>query len=225
MKTKYNTNRTDQFNGDLNWGKWGESTMWPWIENFFTRGDKKLSYWYDSDYEVSSLNLKGLEKKKMLKSYDLKFGLYYGNKIFCEKEIKFEIKTDKYANTGNLAFEYKDNGVESGVFTTTAEYFIYFMPRFETDNIYIIKSEKLKNLLSEEKWNIYFHYGGDIGKTLNFIIPKNEFDSHFIASGGKIETITDVSIPSEFGLSRFNENGKVVYHGTTLKKYDDDLNF
>jgi len=223
MKTKYNTNRTDQFNGDLDWGKWGESTMWPWIEKFFTRGDKKLSYWYDSDYEAR--DMKGSDKKAMLKSYDLKFGLYYGNKIFCEREIKFEIKTDKYANTGNLAFEYKDKGVESGVFTTAAEYFVYFMPRFEKDNIYIIKCDKLKALLSEDKWKIYYNYGGDLNKTLNFIIPKNEFDVDFIACGGRIETMTNVSIPEEFGLSRFNESGKVVYQGTTLKKYDDDLEF
>lgn len=223
MKTKYNTNRVDQFNGDLGWGKWGETTMWPWLEKFFSRGDNKLSYWYDSDYEAR--NLKGSEKKKMLKSYDLKFGLYYGNKIFCEKEIKFEVKTDKYDNTGNLAFEYKDKGIESGVFGTSAEWFVYFMPRFEKDNIYIIKTEKLKELLSQEKWKQYFNYGGDLNKTLNFIIPKIDFDDDFKTSGGRIETIEGVTIPQEYNVTKFNNSKKAVYYGDTMKKYDDDIEF
>lgn len=223
MKTKYNTNRKDQFTNDLDFGKWGETTLWPWLEKFFSRGEKKLSYWYDSDYEAR--NLKGTEKKKMLKSYDLKFGLYYGNKIFCEREIKFEVKTDKYENTGNLAFEYKDKGIESGVFATSADYFVYFMPRFEKENLYIIKADKMKELLSQSKWTMYHNYGGDLNKTLNFIIPKTYFDDDFKSSGGRIETIEGITIPDCYNLTKFSESKKTVYYGDTMKKYDDNIEF
>ena len=58
-------NRKKQFNSDLDWGKWGESTMWPWIENLFTRNGNKVSYWYDSDYQYK--NLKGKEWRLKLK--------------------------------------------------------------------------------------------------------------------------------------------------------------
>lgn len=217
------TNRTEQFGSDLNWGQWGERTMWPWLEKFFSNGDRQLSYWYDSEYEFRAL--KGMDKKRRMKEYDLKFGLYYGKKIFCEKEVKFEIKTDKYADTGNLVFEIKDKDRESGVFATTADYFVYFMPRFMKRNIYIIKCDKLKALLSEERWKQYYNYGGDLNKTLNIVVPKIEFEDFFVACGGRIETMLDYSIPEEFGLGMFAEKGKTVYHGSTIKKYDDDLEF
>lgn len=202
-------NRAKQFNSDLSFGKWGEQTIYPWIEKYFTRGDINVSYWYDSDYEARNITDR-TKKKDKLKEYDLKFGVYIGKKIFCERELRFEVKTDKFEDTGNLAFERKDKDKDSGAFSSSSEYFVYFMPRFKERNIYIIKTKVLRELLDNNYKN-YFNYGGDLGKTLNFIIPKLVFDDKFIEAGGRIETYTDYIIPDRFSLKEFTIKEKVVY--------------
>ena len=216
-------NRKEQFNKDLNWGKWGERTMWPYLEMLYSINNRKLSYWYDSDYDAR--NLKGKEYKNKLKEYDLKFGYYLGDRIYCEKEVTFEVKTDKYDYTGNLAFEIKDKGIDSGVMGTSADYFIYFLPRFQKNNIYIIKTEVMRELLSRDKFKMYYNYGGDLGKTLNIIVPINEFDDDFKNVGGKILTFTSYTIPEDFNVSKIESKDKVVYQSDEIKKYDDPFNF
>ncbi len=214
MITKYGTKRTDQVSSDMDFGDWGEKTLIPWIENYFNKREQfKISYWYNSEYEaIEKLKLKGTQQKLKMKEYDLKFGEYYNKSIFPSREVLFEIKTDKYDYTGNVAFEKSDKGKPSGVFVTKSNYFIYFMPRFTQDNLYIIKSDKLKDLLSEEKWQIYLRMSGDLGLTANFIIPTNEFNTAFKEAGGRIETYTP-NIPEKFNLSQINTNNKTVYYG------------
>ena len=195
MKTKKNIDRSHQFNLDLKFGKCAEATIKKWLIDLFAKKGRTLSYLYDSDFEFA--NLPNAERRIRLKEYDLKFDL-------DGKEIRFEVKTDKYHDTGNLAFEYKDNNKNlSGVFVSKAEYFVYFFPRFFTENVYMIKSESLVKLLSEEEWKVHFKYGGDINETLNFIIPKEEFNHRFIEAGGLITTIDNITIPSYFNLTRF----------------------
>lgn len=195
MKTKKNTDRNEQFMLDLKFGKFAEATIKDWLIDLFDKKGRTLSYLYDSDFEFA--NLPSAERRVRLKEYDLKFDLE-------GKELRFEVKTDKYHDTGNLAFEYKDNNKNpSGVFVSKAEYFVYFFPRFFTENVYMIKSENLVELLSQNRWKAYFDYGGDINKTLNFIIPKEEFNKEFIEAGGLITTIDNITIPSHFNLTRF----------------------
>lgn len=201
MKTTKNVDRSLQFQSDLKWGKYAEATMKEWVSDFFLENKKPISYLYDSDEEFAHLEEE--ERKERLKDYDLKFRLDGNN-----KELTFEVKSDRYPDTGNLAFEYKHNGKESGIFRTKADYFIYFMPRFLTENIYIIKSEKMVELLSQTKWKNYFNYGGDLGTTVNYIVPKDEFNEEFISFGGRIETMKNVAIPAHFNLTRFPQRTK-----------------
>jgi len=200
MKTTKNIDRNIQFQNDHKFGKYAEETMKEWISDFFMENKKPISYLYDSDKEFAHLEEE--ERKERLKDYDLKF------QTEAKKEVLFEVKTDKYPDSGNLAFEYKHNKKESGVFRTKADYFIYFMPRFFTENVYIIKSEKMVKLLKNEKWKNYFNYGGDLGTTINFIVPKSEFNEDFIAAGGRIETMKNIAIPKEFNLTRFPQRTK-----------------
>ena len=193
MKTKKNTDRSEQFYLDLKFGKYAEAAMKDWIIDFVSK-EKKISYLCNSDDEFGHLPKD--ERKIRLKEYDLKFDIE-------GTQVLFEVKADKYDNSGNLIFEYKDNGKSSGVFVTKSDYFVYFFPRFFKNNVYIIKSEKLLELLSEPRWKHYLNYGGDLGTTANFKIAKDEFNDEFIKAGGLIKTVENVSIPSEFNLTRF----------------------
>jgi hypothetical protein len=218
-------NRSGQFTADLDYGKAGENELWPWIERYFSTSTRLVSYWYDSDYEAR--NLKGTSYKSKLKEYDLKFGVYKESKIFCERELTFEIKTDKYErNTGNLVFEYKDKGYESGPFGSSADYFIYWLPKFTADNLYIIKTDKLIELLKREEYKNYLTYGGDVDKTQMFVIPKTDFNNDFIKAGGKIETLNSERLLNDFGISQFKvDNKKTNYYSDEIKKYDDPFLF
>ena len=232
---KYPT-RQKQFINDLDFGKWSESLMVKYIINYFKQKGLMLSYVCDSDFEA--LNMTTANKKEKLKEYDLKFVLFhskldeYGDLIRTSttpiRYITFEIKADKYKDTGNLAFERKDNNKDSGVFVTKADYFIYFLPRFKSENIYMIKSETLKVLLLEDKWKNFFNYGGDLGKTLNLIIPKTSFNEDFKAIGGKLESFTTYIIPEQYNITEFDAVSNVLYKDSLskgLKDYKNPLDF
>lgn len=191
MKTNNNT-QSQQFYLDLKFGKYAEATMKDWIIDFFSK-KKPTTYLCNSDDEFGHLPKD--ERKIRLKEYDLKFDI-------GGKEVLFEVKADKYENTGNLVFERTDKGKPSGVFVTKADYFVYFFPRFIENNVYIIKSEKLKKLLEKRNWHTNQN-GGDQGKTVNYLISKCDFNDEFIMAGGLIKTLENIIIPAEFGLTRF----------------------
>jgi len=214
------THNNDKFTKDEEFGKYFEFELIPFIENFFNEKLplSKITYWYDSGYDAKKNN-----NKSILKDYDLKFGVYDKGTIFAKKEITFEIKTDKFINTGNLAFEKKYKNKLSGAFGSKADYFIYFFPRRIKQNLYIIKRDRLVELLNDTKWNEYLRYGGDNNSALMYIIPSSEFEVDFIECGGKLETY-EVEIPAEFGLDKFIDNN-ISYVSNNITNYPDAFDF
>lgn len=214
--------RKEQFKKDLNFGSWGEEILMPWIRDYFNRKDFHLSYWWNSEKEADELKLVGVKRQLKLKEYDLKFGYYPSTTPkYPTKYVTFEIKTDKYEDTGNVCFERSDNGKKSGVFSTKSDYFIYFFPRYRENNLYIIKSEKLRGLL--EMYNNYITYGGDLGKTANYIIRKEDFNDNFKKAGGRIETFTP-TIPEKYNLKTFEKvGGRTIYRGDDISNKDLDV--
>lgn len=218
-------NRSNEFKKDLDYGKWGEGVVIPFITELFKREKTFISYWYSID-DMPNI------KKSQLKEWDLRFGVYnYTDRINFTDKVEFEIKTDMYdINTGNLIFEKSSNNKKSGVFATKAKYFLYFLPLFKEDNIYIIKSENLRNLLIPH-YNNYLVQGGDIGSnTFMYKINRNDFNEQFIKSGGKILTYNNYSIPSRFeGKKQFELDDKKKYtyysNDKKLKEYDDPFKF
>jgi len=210
-----------KFTKDEEFGKYFEFELIPFIEGYFN--DRlhlqNIGYWYDSGYESKKKN-----DRKILKDYDLKFGVYDKGTVFAKKEITFEIKTDKFMNTGNLAFEKKYKNGLSGAFGSKADYFIYFFPRRVKENLYLIKRERLVEILDDTKWNEYLRYGGDDGKALMYIIPANIFEVEFLKSGGKLETY-EVEIPEKFGLDKFEEKPKTMYYGEMNLPKGDPFDF
>lgn len=211
-------NRKKEFEKDDRWGHWGEGRMIDWITNHFKTSTKFVSYWYSSGDITKS--------KKEMKEFDLRFGVYNNtDRINWIDKIEFEIKTDGYdINTGNLIFENSCGRKKSGVFATKAKYFLYFLPLFNKDNIYLIQSEKLVKLL--KSYNEYIVSGGDYGsQTHMYKIDKNLFDEEFKKVGGKIITYNDYTIPIEFEKKQFNEKKSTTYFSDSIKKYDDNLDF
>jgi len=102
-----------------------------------------------------------------------------------------------------------------------AKYFVYFLPLFSSDNIYIIQSDKLISLLGE--FNTHIVSGGDQGSnTMMYKINRSEFNNRFIKMGGKIITYSNYNIPNRFEKQQFKEN-KVVYVAEDIKKYEDPV--
>jgi hypothetical protein len=65
------------------------------------------------------------------------------------KEITFEIKQISMMKLV-IYFEKSCSKKVSGVFATEANYFIYILPRYKENNFYIVKPEKLIELLNEK---------------------------------------------------------------------------
>jgi hypothetical protein len=211
-------NRAAQFSLDNDWGNFGEGVMIRFIEDTFKKEDKFVSYWYS----VNDIT----KKKSDFKKWDLRFGCYMNSdRINYYDKFEVEVKTDGYEkNTGNLIFEKSCGKKSSGVFATEAKYFVYFLPLFNQDNVYLIKSEDLKKLL--KKFDNCIVQGGDPGSnTFMYKISRIDFDSEFKAHGGKIMTYTSYTIPERFNKTRFEQNDKYTSYGSELKEYEDPFNF
>lgn len=219
------THNNEQFNKDEKFGKWGEETLINFIEGYFNEKliNQKLAYWYDSSYQANNKSYS--ERKSILKSYDLKFGLYENGNISPKKSVTFEIKTDKFMNTGNVVFEKKYKKESSGPFGSSADYFIYFFPRRLRDQVYLIKRERLVEMFeSDTKWNEYLRYGGSNQSALMYVIPSVEFDEEFKKFNGKLLQFDNYEIPEEFGIDKFTDN-TISYVSNTMKNYENPFDF
>jgi hypothetical protein len=87
------------------------------------------------------------------------------------EEVKFELKTDfKAHSTGNLCFEVLYKGKPSGVSTTSADVFLYFLPHYEDgDNLFIFAIDKLKEMLLQGIGRKVM--GGDDNKSGLILVP------------------------------------------------------
>lgn len=98
---------------------------------------------------------------------------------FCTIEVKNDILS---AKTNNVAVEISCRGEESGVFSSEADYFVYFIREKDETKIYIIRRLKLIELISIHKLKTV--NGGDMwnGKpsTKMILVPKDMFKSSCI---------------------------------------------
>lgn len=211
--------KKQSFEKRLEFGLWAEGVLVTWIEKYFSNPTRQVSYWYNSEYEFKTkAGLTGTNLIKKLGEYDLKFGVYDKGGITANKTIRFEVKTDKFAeDTGNIIIKHRANGYLSGPFSTQAEYFIFFQPLFNENNVYIIKSKRFVELLNQEKWRDYSKIMPQSPNIQCFVIPKQLIDEEFISYGGRIETYK-VEVPPQFNTNKINTGNKVVYYGDNNPK-------
>jgi hypothetical protein len=96
-------------------------------------------------------------------------------------ETTYEIKTDVLCNptrdTGNMFIEFQCRNKPSGIETSKAEWFVTYFKFL--NEIWFIKTQKLKNLISENNFYVIKN-GGDIGSnTHGYLINREKFKEHF----------------------------------------------
>jgi hypothetical protein len=135
------------FNKDIKTGKEGEAFIRVFLEN--------LGYVFLGECDNNA--------------YDLKMA-YMG------QEYTYEVKTDTYKNTGNMAIEFESRGKASGINVTQATYFTYFFPHL--GEIWNIRCSKLRKLIAH--LSPYVHTGGDPGSNTKFyLIKKTDVEKYF----------------------------------------------
>lgn len=128
---------------------------------------------FGNEYEKKAINLfeyKSFEiKKGYFKEYDIILNLK--NK----KEVKIEVKADRKTKyTGNIVIEFDCRGKPSGITTTEADKWVYFVDG--TNEVYIIPTKILKRTI--EKLNPPKVKGGDDYLSRMYLFNKNVFEKY-----------------------------------------------
>jgi len=154
-------NYNDKFLNDLKDGEVGEKIVANYlIEN---HGYKLIEFNKDKRYDLLLL------------------------KEVSNKEVKFEIKTDRWEyfnyKTNNMFIELECNGKVSGVKATEAKWFVYYFP--EQEVAYIMLTSKLlelSNWIGSRRAN-----SGDGGKVIGNVIKRDFIDDNLINKRYKSE--------------------------------------
>jgi hypothetical protein len=89
-------------------------------------------------------------------------------------EAKYEVKADRLtAKTGNFCIEYECSGEPSGISTTQANYYAYFVLSGSSHELYIIPVERIKELIGQGAYKKMG--GGDGYRSRFYLIPKTVF--------------------------------------------------
>jgi len=105
--------------------------------------------------------------------YDLKIGVEFETKLYELLGKTIEVKRDfKALNTGNIFIEYQSRGKLSGIATTQAEYWCYWLSDF---HLILIETEELKKMC-----RIYLNTkrdvsGGDNNTSKGVLLPLTDF--------------------------------------------------
>ena len=131
---------------------------------------------FGNKYEIELLKYldydKYIQSKGKFKPYDLK--IYNNNKI-----TRYEVKADRMTHyTGNIAIEYDCFNKPSGITTTRASYYAYFVvkPNNEYD-YYIIPVKKIKKYITEKKYKRNIT-GGDYNLSKFYLFEKAIFEKY-----------------------------------------------
>lgn len=144
------------------------------------RGEYDINKDYIKGQEGESFVAEFLEKKFGFQKAFASDGKNYDFKMLWRgKIISFEIKTDFYHNTGNIAIEYSSRGKPSGISVSKAFYYVNYF--YHLGEIWIIKMDELKKLLKRKdvpgivnKKNV-----GDKNSQTHIFLVNKENSRHF----------------------------------------------
>ena len=126
------------------------------------------------EYEKRSLLYLHYDTHKFIQGYHKEYDLEI---IKDGKKIKIEVKSDKQASlTNNLAIEYECNKKPSGITSTTADYWVYFIVFEDREECYKIPTEELKELVKDCKQVS----GGDGQRSRLYLINKSIVKDYLI---------------------------------------------
>jgi hypothetical protein len=93
----------------------------------------------------------------------------------------WEVKSDRYPKTGNMAIEIRDRGKPSGISRTEADIFCYVFTNISESFVYLffIDVKSLKSLIKDNFDKLRVVKGGDNNEAEIVLIPMKRFQSHF----------------------------------------------
>jgi len=142
----------ENFRSDLSWGE-----KWEYCISIYMmfNGLENISYNNDYRWDV-----------KVLKE---------------GKELTFEIKSDRYKNTGNMALEIRDAGKASGISKSEADIFIYNYTNLDDKFAYLffIEMPKLRQILKDNYSDLKIVNGGDNNEAEIILLPMKDYKEHF----------------------------------------------
>lgn len=133
-----------------------------------------------------------------LKEWDISFIKWTDDSF---SRITVEVKTDKYPkNTGNINIE--KNCIDG----TKADIFIHFMPLLDKDNVFVIKSDKLREILKRDFYGAVVYQGNRSNRepsgNLGYCLYREKFIPVFLEAGGRMFSHNAI-IPSHLNLKKF----------------------
>ena len=97
--------------------------------------------------------------------------------LYNKKKYKIEVKADRLAaKTGNFAIEFQCNGKLSGILTTEADVYVYYVIK-PVEDVYIIPVSKLKKLIQQKKY-IRTVKGGDNYNSNMYLFDKSLLEKY-----------------------------------------------
>ena len=133
---------------------------------------------FGKKYEIELLKYLDYE------SYDFVDGLFkdYDLKInINQKSTTYEVKADRITyKTNNIAIEYECSKKKSGILTTKADFYAYFIIK-PNDNydLYIIPTKDIKAFIKEKKYKRIVN-GGDNYNSKMYLFDINIFKNFII---------------------------------------------
>ena len=110
-------------------------------------------------------------KEGCFKPYDIK--IYEGN-----HKIYYEVKTDRYTNkTNNVCIEHECSNKPSGINTTRADFYAYFVVKPDGQDLYIIPTIYIKEIIEKKLYHKNIS-GGDGLRSKFYLFNKNIFDAY-----------------------------------------------
>lgn len=96
------------------------------------------------------------------------------------KPVYYEVKADRVCkNTGNIAIEYENRGEPSGIITTKADYFIYFVLYNDRVDVYEIPVKVIKEYIRDKKYR-FIKDGGDKKLSKMYMFDKNMLSGYML---------------------------------------------
>lgn len=109
-------------------------------------------------------------------------GCFKDYDFIIDDKIKIEVKSDTSASrTGNLAIEYECNGKPSGISSTKADYYVYFINHPDHDEVYLIPIKDLVDICKSKGFKVS---GGDGNRSRMYLVKK-EFYKKYITKEKK----------------------------------------
>lgn len=171
-----------EFNRDNGYGKIGEKMSKQYFE------------------QIGATVVRDSEKKNDLKKFDFEIEI-------AEKLQKVENKTDSWIipdktientetgltyfvqgrDSGNIVVEFSSWGKDSGIVATESDIWVNFFHYF--NEIWIISVSRLRKLIRENDFKIFYNMGQKNSQTHGYLIPREMFREHFKVVKYELEVI------------------------------------